>query len=185
MQIGKHINTYSGIKFYPLDPKIKDIQTEEIAQALSLLCRANGHFRHFYSVAQHSLNCAKEAKKRNLSKRVQLGCLLHDASEAYLSDVTRPVKSELPNYVMIEQRLQKMIYQAYGLTLTDTERQHIKEIDDAMLSYKLKELLHTEIESKTALVGTYDLSFVPMDKVKGQFIKKVDQLTKSVLPSQL
>lgn len=85
------ITTYLKKYFDPLNANINDIEIEDIAHALSLLCRANGHFEHFYSVAQHLLNCAKEAKARGYSKRVQLGCLLHDASEAYLSDVTRPV----------------------------------------------------------------------------------------------
>lgn len=92
MRNGLHINTFTGIHFYPLDPKITEIKTEDIAHALSLICRANGHCSHFYSVAQHSLNCAEEAKIRDYSTRVQLGCLLHDASEAYISDITRPVK---------------------------------------------------------------------------------------------
>lgn len=91
MRIGKCITTYTGIDFYPLDPRIEDFSTRDIAHALSLLCRANGHYRHFYRVGQHSINGAKEARLRNYSQRVQLRCLLHDASEAYISHITRPV----------------------------------------------------------------------------------------------
>lgn len=75
-----YILTYSKTKFYPLEPVMEDIKIEDIAHALSLMTRANGHFKNFYSVAQHSINCYKEAKVLGLSKRVQLGCLLHDAS---------------------------------------------------------------------------------------------------------
>lgn len=97
-----YILTYKRKEFYPLEPKVEDIDIEDIAHALSLLCRANGHFKHFYSVGLHSLNCAKEAQARGYSERVMLGCLLHDGSEAYLADITRPVKRHLQKYLEIE-----------------------------------------------------------------------------------
>ena len=92
------IKTYTGIMIDPLHPDADQIVITDIAHALSMLCRANGHFKSFYSVGQHSINCIQEAKARGYSRKVQLACLLHDASEAYLSDVTRPVKAELPRY---------------------------------------------------------------------------------------
>lgn len=177
MRIGNSINTFTGVKFYPLDPRVDEIRTEDIGHALSLMCRANGHSSHFFSVAQHSLNCAKEAKERKYSIRVQLACLLHDASEAYISDIIRPVKKELMSYLAIEEKLQKAIYRAYGLSdLTVAELQLIKEIDDAMLSYEMKQLLNTRIESDTKLASEYDLSFRPMHTVKNSFIKYVKVL---------
>ncbi len=96
------ITTYSGIHFTPASPRPEDISIYDIAHALSLLCRANGHFHEFFSVAAHAINCAEEAKARGYSPRVCLACLLHDASEAYLSDITRPVKAILPIYLEIE-----------------------------------------------------------------------------------
>ena len=81
------IMTYTKKMFDPLCPDAELIDIEDIAHALSMLCRANGHFKSFYSVAQHSINCMKEARASGYSGRIQLGCLLHDASEAYLSDV--------------------------------------------------------------------------------------------------
>lgn len=95
---------------------MEDIKIEDIAHALSLMTRANGHFRHFYSVAEHSVNCYKETKIRGYSKRVQLGCLLHDVSESYISDLTRPVKKNLSQYFVIEEKLQRVIYEKFGLT---------------------------------------------------------------------
>ena len=71
-----------------------------------MICRGNGHVQHFYSVAQHSLACAKEAKTRRYSKEVILGCLLHDSSEAYLSDVTRPIKRKLTYYLEVVSSVQ-------------------------------------------------------------------------------
>jgi GAF domain-containing protein len=74
-----------------------------------------------------------------------LACLLHDASECYLSDVPRPFKKELPGYRVQEGRLLTLIYERYlGIALTEEEERLVKEIDDGALFYDLKELLHNE-----------------------------------------
>ena len=104
------IMTRSHIMFDPLLPDPALIDIRDIAHSLSMLCRANGHFQSFYSVGQHCINCCNEAAARGYSRRVQLACLLHDGSEAYLSDVTRPVKEELPRYKQIEEPLQEIIW---------------------------------------------------------------------------
>ena len=105
-----HITTYSKVHFTPLEPKEEEILLEDIVHAQSLMTRANGHFPEFYSVAQHSIACGKEAAARGYSGRVILACLLHDASEAYLSDITRPVKAELDGYHKMEETLQNALY---------------------------------------------------------------------------
>ena len=108
-----YINTYSKINFAPLEPKCEDILIDDIAHSLSLMCRANGHFKEFYSVGQHSIYCCEEAIERGYSNTVALACLLHDASEAYLADITRPVKKNLQKYLEIEDVLQNTIYEKY------------------------------------------------------------------------
>lgn len=171
MRKGKSINTYSGVEFWPLDPKKEEIKIKDIAHALSLMCRANGHFKYFYSVAQHSLYCYYEAKNRNLSKKVQLACLLHDASEAYLSDITRPVKACLNKYLEAEEVLQNFIYKHYGVAdLTKEEEALVKEIDDAMLNYEMTNLLGVPKLNDLKLVKDYDLSFRNMKEVEDEFI---------------
>lgn len=109
-----YILTYTKTEFYPLQPVSADIKIEDIAHSLSLMTIANGHFKHFYSVAQHAINCYKNAKSRGCSERVRLSCLLHDASESYISDLTRPVKAQLPEYFTIEEKLQRLIYENTG-----------------------------------------------------------------------
>ena len=99
------ITTYTGKHFDPVAPQEELLELRDIAHSLSLICRANGHMKHFYSVGQHSVACAKEAQARGLSERIVLGCLLHDASEAYLSDVTRPIKHEMTRYLEVEETL--------------------------------------------------------------------------------
>jgi len=135
-----YILTFTKTRFEPLNPVFEDIHIEDIAHALSMLARANGHFPQFYSVGQHSLNCSKEAMARGYSTRVQLGCLLHDASECYISDITRPVKCQLPDYVVVEEKLQSMIYRRFGLSdLTEEELSKIKDVDDTLLYYEFVE----------------------------------------------
>ena len=140
-----YITTYTGIRFYPTRPDAEGICIEDIAHALSLLCRGNGHVSGFWSVAQHCIICAREAAAREWPDRLVLACLLHDASECYLSDVPRPFKKELPGYRQHEDRLLKMIYTRYlDAPLTEEEERLVKEIDDGALYYDLKELLHNE-----------------------------------------
>lgn len=131
------ITTYTKVHFTPLDPKKEDIFIEDIAHALSLMTRANGHFPEFYSVGQHCIHCAEEAQARGLGKRIILACLLHDAGEAYLADITRPVKRNLDKYTEIEERLLNTIYEKFLETpLSEAEKAEVRCIDDALLCYE-------------------------------------------------
>jgi len=130
----EHIVTFTGEEFTPLDPDINRIHIEDLAHSLSLLCRANGHIDRFFSIAQHSINCTNEAKARGHSAKIQLACLIHDGSEAYISDVTRPVKYYLSEYKVIEKRLQDIIYTRFlGVQPDASEHSYIEQIDNDML----------------------------------------------------
>ena len=156
------IRTYSGIMINPLDPASDSITIDDIAHALSMLCRANGHFKSFYSVCQHSINCMKEAKVRGYSKKVQLASLLHDSSEAYLSDITRPVKRNLPNYIQAEKVLQGEIYKKYlGSLLTEEEAALVLDIDNAILYHEMLSFMEVRIydtEPKLESIPSFDFS---------------------------
>ena len=168
-----YITTVTGIHFYPLNPNPKDIDIEDIAHALSLICRANGHFRHFYSVAQHSIACAEEAIARGYSLEVTLGCLLHDASEAYLCDVTRPVKKHIPQYLRAEENLQEVIWKRFiGRELTDVEKKLIFEIDDDILSMEFHLLMPEDLnEDYRKLQGSYTCEYQDPQEVRTRFIQ--------------
>ena len=150
-----YIRTSSGVKFYPLNPDPQGILIEDIAHALSLLCRGNGHVKVFFSVGQHCIHCAKEAEQRGYSTRLILACLLHDASEAYLSDITRPVKQHLQDYCRYEEHLLEVIYKKFlGSPLSQEEQKLVKIIDDDMLYYDLRDLLNEFVnESINESVG--------------------------------
>ena len=128
------ITTYTKRYFDPLNVDESLLDIKDIAHALSLICRGNGHVQYFYSVAQHSLACAKEAKTRGYSKEVILGYLLHDGSEVYLSDVTRPIKKELTYYLEVEDVLQNVIWKHFiQRDLTKEETKLVFEIDDEIV----------------------------------------------------
>lgn len=173
-----HIITYTGIRMYPASPKPEDFYIEDIAHALSMMTRANGHFKEFYSVAQHSVACSLEACAMGYSKRIQLACLLHDASEAYISDITRPVKQLLPKYKEIEERLQNMIWEKWlGSPLSEEECRQVFEIDDAMLYYEFLHFKGEEIMAKPRpLVTTVDYSFNGFDCAEKEYIDLFNKL---------
>lgn len=90
---GDSIQTFNGGKFWPLDPQPEDVRLEDVAHALAMKCRYGGHCRRFYSVAQHSVLMADWlAQLPDVKWWEPLWALLHDAGEAYLADIPRPVK---------------------------------------------------------------------------------------------
>lgn len=174
------IATFTHKMFDPLQPDPALIDERDIAHALSLLCRANGHFPTFYSVCQHSIACREEAKARGLSKRIQLACLLHDGSEAYLSDVTRPVKAVMPLYLELEAPLQEAIWKKWlGEPLTDEERKTVFEIDDTLLYHEF--FTHTGLavaDTVPPIVSSPSFAFVEFSKVEQAFLDAFYELTK-------
>jgi len=167
------IVTYSGEEFYPTRPEINKIHIEDIAHSLSLLCRANGHISHFYSIAQHSINCANEAKARGYPAKMQLACLIHDSSEAYISDITRPVKQHLSEYKKIEKVLQDTIYVKFiGALLTSEEFSVVNDIDNELLVFELNSLMKARFIDKKANLHAIP-SIEPRDflDVENEFLK--------------
>lgn len=176
------IITFTKQKFSPIKAKEEEIEIVDIAHALSLMCRANGHIRHFYSVAQHSINCAVEARARGLSEEIQLACLLHDASEAYLSDITRPIKRSLPQYLEFEEVLQNRIFSKFNLShLQEDDFSLVKEIDDSLLYFELLELMNEEIfEERPEIVSSPDFEQRDFLLIKEAFLAEYDRLMKEV-----
>jgi hypothetical protein len=107
------IGTYSGGRFYPLDPRPEDVVPEDVAHALSLLCRFTGHVKTFYSVGEHCLNVSYLVPPADA-----LAGLLHDAAEAYISDLSSPIKHspEFRFYREAEDRILAAVYERFGLS---------------------------------------------------------------------
>lgn len=173
------MTTYKKRIFDPVACDKEEIDIEDIAHALSLLCRAGGHFPYFYSVAQHSVNCAREAMARGCSARIQLGCLLHDGSEAYLSDITRPIKPLLPTYLEIEKGLQDKIFSKWiSPELTEDERDAITDIDNTMLYYEFLEIMKERLyESEPYLSSNPNFKLTAFETVEKDFLNVFNMLT--------
>lgn len=172
------MHTYTGKQINPLAITQEDIEIKYIAHALSLLCRGGGHLKYFYSVAQHSLNCAHEAKARGYSNQVILACLLHDASEAYISDIIRPVKAYLPQYIEIESSIMDAIFQKYGLAfLSEEEHALWKQIDNDLLAHELIYFMSEKSDYDLPVLHTTP-SFQKQEHedVYHMFINQFDQL---------
>jgi len=128
-----YINTYSGKKFYPLEPEKSEFLIEDIAHALSNMCRFAGHCNQFYSVAQHSVLVSNYVSTENA-----LWGLLHDATEAYLSDIPRPIKrlAEFSQYRKIENETMKAI--AKNFNIGEIEPEEVKTMDSLILRNEAK-----------------------------------------------
>lgn len=131
---GEWFLSAKGRQLYPFDMRPEDVDIEEIAHALSMLCRFNGHCREFYSVAQHSVLVAQA-----LPPELALAGLLHDATEAYCGDMIRPLKRSMPAYREVEDRIWAVIAQRFGLP--QDLPPEVKEADNRMLQTERRDLL--------------------------------------------
>ncbi len=167
------ITTFTKVEFDTLNPRLEDIRIEDIAHALSLMTRANGHFPEFFSVAQHCIQCCKEALARNYVPQVALACLLHDASEAYLSDITRPVKKDMTMYLQIEEQLQNMIFEKFlGFVPNGEDADLVDNIDDACLYYEFDHFMDMQIYPiEPVMMSEVSYEFCPMKEIETEFLE--------------
>lgn len=110
---GDWMFVHSGRKFWPLDPRPNEVFIADIAHGLGYLCRYNGQCRRFLSVAEHSYFCSFEGPEETALER-----LMHDAAEAYIGDMIRPLKYQPilgDIYQEIEDRLMQVIAHRFGL----------------------------------------------------------------------
>ena len=109
---GDWMQTFTGRQFWPLDPRPEEIDPVDVAHALGYQCRYGGHTRRYYSVAEHCILMSLTMPTPELA----LAALLHDATEAYVVDVPRPLKRHLAGYAEIEDRVALAIVARFGLT---------------------------------------------------------------------
>lgn len=130
------IQCFSGVAFYPLAPRIEAIRIEDIAHALAGDFRFGRHMRRRYTVAQHSVHVSQFCPPD-----MALKGLLHDASEAYLADIPRPLKHlpEMQAYRDAEARIQGMIYERF--CGSSDEPPEVKAADVLMLGIEARDLM--------------------------------------------
>lgn len=128
------IQLHSGTDFHFLNPVPEEIHLEDIAHTLSLLCRFGGHTKTFYSVAEHSVRCSYAVEKG-----FEFEALMHDAAEAYLVDMPRPIKNTLQGYRDLESKLDKVVRKKFGLPEEMTKE--CKYVDNLLLATERRDLM--------------------------------------------
>ncbi len=136
---GGWIQTFSGRQFWPLDARPDEIEIEDIAHALANTARFGGHTLGFYSVAQHSVHVSHTCRPENA-----LWGLLHDAAEAYLGDIPRPIKHGpgFESFPEMEADLMAVIRDRFNL-VPSVEPSDVKRADAIVLSTERRDLLRT------------------------------------------
>lgn len=111
-RLGNWMQTYTGRVYWPVDPRPEDVSIEDIAHHLSMLCRYTGACSRFYSIAEHSCHVSLMVPREDA-----LAGLLHDAPEAYLNDLNRPLKRSpgLEEYRRIEALNWRAVSARFGL----------------------------------------------------------------------
>jgi hypothetical protein len=171
VRVGDWIQTASGRKFWPMDPSVHDVEIGDIAHALSMLCRFGGHCLRFYSVAEHSVLLSRAAPRPH-----KLWALLHDASEAYLVDVPRPIKPSLGGYKEAELAIARVIAARFHLHLGAPDI--VKRLDKAIL---LDERAQNMTPTNEVWVGAdaplgVTLQFWSPDRARREFLDEFERL---------
>ncbi len=138
---GPVMRTYSGKLVNIMEPDPATIEIEDIAHSLANLCRFAGHTARFYSVAEHSLLMSEM-----VPEHLALQALMHDAAEAYMVDLPRPVKKLFPYYTKLENNLLRVIFQRFGIPFPLPDE--VKEADDIMLHAEWDNVFETPLNSK-------------------------------------
>lgn len=154
-----YVSTFLGNRFFLTRPHIDDVAIEDIAHGLAYQCRFNGQTSAFYSVAQHSLMVMSL-----VPATLQFQALLHDAAEAYLGDMVKPLKHLFPEFSVIESRVMEIIGQRYAIDLSHLDPA-IKRADLIALATEKRDLMPHSTEAWSYLEGIEPLPVVvaPMD----------------------
>lgn len=172
------ILTQSGTYFDFTDPENSEFTIEDIAHALAHICRFTGHPRFFYSVAQHSVLCSLICAPEHA-----LVTLMHDAAEAFVGDVSRPLKALLPDYKVIETRVEEAIANRFLLPYPWPDE--VKRVDAMMLRHEQRSLMgnhSTWNGSVTPDRPMPRIEFMTPAEAKEAFLERYEDLTAPPMP---
>jgi hypothetical protein len=171
---GDWIQTFTGRQFWPLDPRPEEVCIEDVAHSLSNQCRYSGHVERFYSVAEHSYRASLIVPPEDA-----MWALLHDASEAYLVDLPRPLKrhSEMGAlYKQIESGLMRVVCQHFGLP--EMEPRSVSIADNVMICTERRDLMKLPPKARAETEEPLPERIVPWDppRAEGVFLVRFVQL---------
>ena len=168
------IQTYSGRRFNPTDPNPEAIVIQDIAHALSNICRFTGHCSSFYSVAQHSVMVSYICNQENA-----LYGLLHDGAEAFCQDIASPIKKtiEFAAYRQVEKRIQDAVYKRFGLS--ENEPADVKRADLLLLATESRDLMSPLRHDWNLDIRPLPFKIVPLlpNEAKVLFLERFTELT--------
>lgn len=175
MRTGEYIRTFTGRQFWPLDPRADEVEIKDIAHALSNMCRFNGHTKRFYSVAEHCVRVADLFRVEGKFGYPGLLALLHDAAEAYLVDLPRPVKHSGALgrlFCEAEARVAAAVDRAFGLDVARAEcgpkfQRALEVADKALLQVEKLVLTSTPKDSCVYLESVVTLAKVAEEEGLG------------------
>lgn len=180
---GDWFQTYSGRAYHPLDPNPNEVDLIDIAHGLAYQCRFNGQCRSFYSVAEHSFWVSEIMYTESGKPGAALAGLLHDAAEAYIGDMVRPIKRSLPRFYEIERLNMMAIYAGLKVPVEagmETWAEAIKEADLVMLATERRELMSDPPMPWVAVerVEALDMRLFPLspEQAERKFIARFNTL---------
>lgn len=169
---GSFMQTYTGRKFWSMDPRADEVFIEDIAHSLAMQSRYAGHCVRFYSVAEHCVLMARKLRWEGVE--VALWALLHDSSEAYLVDVPRPVKPYLAGYKDAEAKVMAAVCDRYGLPREMPEIVH--DADNRIIGDELVNLVPMEWHARYNEPLGVSLKYWSPERAKDEFMATFDAL---------
>ena len=173
MGVGPKIMLQSGAWFDFLDPESSSFTVEDIAHGLANTCRYAGQCSKFYSVAEHSLLVSE------IAVGFEFAALMHDAAEAFLGDVTRPLKQLLPEYKRIESVVEKAIFARFGLQTPLPYA--VKQADLRVLAAEQAQIMPVGTDSWATTDGITPapirVRHLSPDEARRAFLARFDELT--------
>lgn len=153
LHTGDSIRTFTGKYINVFDPNPDDIDIRDISHALSQMPRFGGRLPIFYSVAQHSIDCTNR-----VDEDLVLDALLHDASEAYLMDIPKPIKRRLPDYIEVENNLMKVIAEKFKIEYPI--HPEVKKVDKEQLEWEWENIMIKNNRSLSNAISQIERQFI-------------------------